>query len=46
MPLVWGKPNQSALGHGSMADMDFCTSLLLEINQLIEGEYLEEGTTG
>lgn len=45
MPLVWGKPNQSALSHGSIADMDFCTSLLLEINRLIEGEYLEVRTT-
>lgn len=42
---MWGKPNQSALGHGSIADMDFYTSLLLEINRLIEREYLEVRTT-
>lgn len=41
---MWGKPNQSALGHGSIADMDFYTSLLLEINRLIEREYLEVRT--
>lgn len=34
-----------SISHGSISDMDFYTSLLLEINRLIEREYLEVRTT-